>query len=45
MLYKRLDGTEFEPVCSDDQYNMYEDMFRIRFPNDERFWKVGQYDT
>lgn len=34
-----------EPVCSDDQYDIYESMFRLRFPDDPRFWKVGQYDT
>ena len=32
------------PVCSDQQYDMYEEMFRIRFPNDPRFWKVGDYE-
>jgi hypothetical protein len=33
-----------EPVCSDAQYDMYEQIFRDHYPDDERFWKVGQYE-
>jgi len=32
------------PVCTDDQYDIYEKIFRDRFPKDRRFWKVGQYE-
>jgi len=33
-----------DPVCSDQQFDMYEELFRLRFPEDKRFWKVGQYE-
>ena len=42
-LYSKINQAyrDGDPVCSDQQFDMYEALFRLHFPTDKRFWKVG----
>ena len=42
-LYKKVNQAYRDggPVMCDDRFNMFEQLVRDRFPDDKRFWKVG----
>jgi hypothetical protein len=33
-----------QPLCDDNRYDLYEMLCRIRWPEDERFHRVGEID-
>ena len=43
-LYNRINEAyrKGQPVCTDFQFDSYEIHFRERFPEDRRFWQVGE---